>query len=121
MVNERIGSLAWLRKRIEQADTDLLREMVQMMAEALMSAEVDAKCGAPYHQPSADRVNRRNGYRGRRWDTRLGTIELEIPKLRKGSYFPAWLLEPRRRSERALVQVVTECYVHYSVHWGWKG
>ena len=58
-----------------------------------------------------DRINRRNGYRERRWDTRVGTIELDIPKPRKGSYFPDWLLQPRRRSERALVQVVTECYV----------
>ena len=57
----------------------------------------------------ADRINRRNGHRERRWDTRVGTIELDIPKLRKGSYFPDWLLQPRRRSERALVQVVTEC------------
>jgi len=81
------------------------------MAETLMSAEFDARCGAPYRRPSADRVNRRNGYRERRWDTRVGTIALDIPKLRKGSYFPDWLLEPRRRSERALVQVVTECYV----------
>ena len=111
MVKERIVSLAWLRKHIEQADTDLLREMVKTMAEPLMSAEADAKCGAPYHRPSADRVNRRNGYRVRRWDTRVGTIDLDIPKLRKGSYFPEWLLQPRRRSERALVQVVTECYV----------
>jgi transposase-like protein len=111
MVKERIGSLAWLRKRIEQADTDLLREMVKAVAETLMSAEVDAKCGAPYHRPSVNRVNRRNGYRARQWGTRVGTITLEIPKLRKGSYFPEWLLEPRRRSERALVQVVTECYV----------
>jgi len=111
MVKERVGSLAWLRKRIEQADADLLREMVKTMAETLMSAEVDARCGAPYRRPSADRVNRRNGYRERRWDTRVGTITLDIPKLRKGSYFPGWLLEPRRRSERALIQVVTECYV----------
>ena len=61
MVKERIVSLTWLRKQIEQADTDLLREMVKTMAESLMSAEADAKCGAPYHRPSADRVNRRNG------------------------------------------------------------
>ena len=111
MVNERIAGLAWLRKQIEQADSDLLRAMVKVVAEALMSADADAKCGAAYHQPSAARVNRRNGYRERRWDTRVGTIELEIPKLRKGSYFPDWLLQPRRRAERALVQVVAECYV----------
>jgi transposase-like protein len=76
-----------------------------------MAAEASAVCGAPYRQPSTDRVNRRNGYRERRWDTRAGTINLAIPKLRKGSYFPDWLLAPRRRAERALMQVVTECYV----------
>jgi putative transposase len=111
MVRDRVGSLSWLRKRIEDADTDLLREMVKAVTEVFMSAEASAVCGAPYRQPSTDRVNRRNGYRERRWDTRVGTIDLAIPKLRKGSYFPEWLLEPRRRSERALVQVVTECYV----------
>src|SRR5207237_7052707 len=77
----------------------------------LMSAEADALCGAPYGERSADRVNRRNGYRERDFDTRAGTIELLLPKLRQGSYFPGWLLEPRRRAERALVAVVAECYV----------
>jgi len=103
--------LEWLRKQLEEADTDLLREMVRTFVQALMSAEADAVCGAPYGERSGDRVNRRNGYRPRRWDTRVGTIDLEIPKLRRGSYFPSWLLEPRRRAERALVQVVAECYV----------
>ena len=111
MVRDGVGSLGWLRKRIEDADTDLLREMVKAVAEVFMSVEASAVCGAPYRQTSADRVNRRNGYRERRWDTRVGTIDLAIPKLRKGSYFPDWLLEPRRRAERALMQVVTECYV----------
>jgi len=111
MVKDRVDSLRWLRKRIEDADTDLLREMVKAVTEVLMSAEASAVCGAPYRQPSVERVNRRNGYRERRWDTRVGTIDLAIPKLRKGSYFPDWLLEPRRRAERALMQVVTECYV----------
>jgi len=111
MVRDRVGGLAWLRKRIEDADTDLLREMVKAVAEVFMSAEASAVCGAPYRQPTADRVNRRNGYRERRWDTRVGTIDLAIPKLRKGNYFPDWVLEPRRRAERALMQVVTECYV----------
>lgn len=81
------------------------------MAEMLMGADVDSRCGAPYRQSSTDRVNQRNGYRERRWDTRVGTIDLAIPRVRRGSYFPDWLLEPRRRAERALVQVVTECYV----------
>ena len=94
MAKERIGSLAWLRKRVEEADTDLLREMVKVMAEMLMSAEVDSMCGAEYGERSPERVNQRNGYRARRWDTRAGTVNLEIPKLRKGSYFPSWLLAP---------------------------
>jgi putative transposase len=96
---------------LESASPDLLRAMVKSFAEALMSAEADALCGAAYGQPSADRVNYRNGYRERRWDTRAGTIELEIPKLRAGSYFPEWLLERRRRSEQALVSVVATSYL----------
>ena len=97
--------------QIEVADRDLLAEMVKAVVEALMGAEADSLCGVPFGVSSPERVNRRNGYRLRRWDTRVGSIELAIPKLRKGSYFPGWLLEPRRRSERALVQVVTECYL----------
>ena len=111
MVDETMDGLAWLRKQVEQADTDLLREMVRIFAERLMGEEVDAICGAPYGERSEERVNRRNGYRARPWDTRTGTISLAVPKLREGSYFPDWLLEPRRRAERAFVQVVTECYV----------
>jgi putative transposase len=88
-----------------------LRAMVQTFAEALMGAEADAICGAPYRQPSEERVNYRNGYRQRRWDTRAGTIELAIPKLRQGSYFPEWLLERRRRSEHALISVVATSYL----------
>jgi putative transposase len=93
------------------ASPDLLRAMVQTFAEALMGADADALCGAPYGQPSADRVNYRNGYRQRRWDTRAGTIDLAIPKLRAGSYFPEWLLERRRRSEQALISVVATSYL----------
>lgn len=100
-----------LRNRLAESDTDSLREMVQFMAESLMGAEADSLCGAGYGARSDDRVNSRNGYRHRRWDTRAGTIELGIPKLRQGSYFPEWLLEPRKRAERALTQVVAECYV----------
>jgi putative transposase len=96
---------------LESASPDLLRAMVKSFAEALMSAEADALCGAAYGQPSADRVNYRNGYRERRWDARAGTIELEIPKLRAGSYFPEWLLERRRRSGQALVSVVAASYL----------
>jgi len=101
----------WLRKRLEQASPDLLGAMVQDFAEALMSAEADALCGATYGERSPERVNRRNGYREREWDTRVGTIELAVPKLRAGSYFPEWLLQPRRRAEQALVSVIADCYL----------
>jgi putative transposase len=111
VVDTTMDGLAWLRKQVEQADTDLLREMVKVFAERLMAEEADAICGAGYGERSDERVNRRNGYRGRAWDTRAGTLELALPKLREGSYFPDWLLEPRRRAERAFVQVVAECYV----------
>src|SRR5919201_6952149 len=103
--------LGWLRKHLEVADTDLLREMVLGFVQALMSAKADAACGVALGERSAERVNQRNGYRERRLDTRVGTLELAIPKLRQGSYYPDWLLEPRRRTERALVAVVAECYV----------
>jgi putative transposase len=96
---------------LEQASPDLLRAMVKTFSEALMGAEADVLCGAPYGQPSEDRVNYRNGYRDRRWDTRAGTIELAIPRLRQGSYFPEWLLERRRRSEQALISVVATSYL----------
>jgi putative transposase len=98
-------------EKLEQASPDLLRAMVQAFAQALMGAEADGICGAPYGQPSEERVNYRNGYRERRWDTRAGTIELAIPKLRQGSYFPDWLLERRRRSEQALISVVATSYL----------
>src|SRR5690349_25158430 len=90
------------------ASPDLLRAMVKTFADALMSAEADALCNAEYGQVSDERVNHRNGYRPREWDTRAGTVELAIPKLRSGSYFPAWLLERRRRAEQALISVRSE-------------
>ena len=95
--------MSWLRKQLEEADVDLLREMVSAFVTALMGAEADAVCNAAYGEKNPDRVNSRNGYRPRTWDTRAGTIELAIPKLRQGSYFPEWLLEPRRarRARRA--------------------
>jgi len=101
----------WLRKQLEQTSPDLLRAMVQEMAEALMGAEVDALCGARYGERSPERVNRRNGYRERDWDTRVGSIELAVPKLREGSYFPDWLLQPRRRAEQAFVSVIADAYL----------
>ena len=85
--------------------------MLKTFAEALMSAEADAVCGAGYGERSEERANTRNGYRSRGWDTRAGSIELAMPKLREGSYFPDWLLERRRRAESALVTVVATCYL----------
>ena len=111
MVMDKINTLGWLRKHLDEAGPDLLREMLKAMVETLMGAEADSICGAEYGEVSPERVNSRNGYRDRRWDTRVGSIPLAIPKLRKGSYFPDWLLEPRRRAERSLIQVVTEAYV----------
>ena len=87
MVENTMDTLSWLRKRLEQASLDLLREMVQGFAEALMGAEADALCGVAYGERSPERANTRNGYRERVWDTRVGTIELALPKLREGSYF----------------------------------
>jgi len=111
VVSSSMNPVGWLREQLETADVDLLREMVRTFAEALMGAEVEAICGAGYGEVSQERVNRRNGYRDREWDTRVGTIDLAIPKLRSGSYFPSWLLEPRRRAEQALVQVIADCYL----------
>jgi len=102
---------AWMAEQLSQASPDLLRQMVQIFAEALMSADADAVCGAGYGQRSPDRRNTRNGYRWRGWDTRAGSIELAVPKLREGSYFPDWLLERRRRAESALVSVVATSYL----------
>jgi len=102
----------WIRKGFEEHGNDLLREMVAVFAQMMMSADIDSACGAAYGSRTPERVNRRNGYRSRSWDTRVGSIELEIPKLREGSYFPDFLLQPRRRAERALVSVVAESYVN---------
>jgi putative transposase len=100
-----------LSEHLERAEPDLLRSLLQTFVEALMGAEADALCGAPYGTRSPERTNSRNGYRPREWDTRAGTIDLAIPKLRAGSYFPDWLLERRRRAERALTTVVATCYL----------
>jgi len=98
-------------EQLQQAEPDLLRSMLTAFVQALMSAEADAQCGAEYGSRRPDRTNRRNGYRHREWDTRAGTIELAIPKLREGSYFPDWLLERRKRAERALISVVATSYL----------
>jgi putative transposase len=110
-VPKSVDPVGLLREQLESASPDLLRAMVKTFAEALMSAEVDVVCGAPYGQRSGERVNSRNGYREREWDTRAGTIDLAIPKLRQGSYFPDWLLQHRRRAEQALVSVVATSYL----------
>jgi transposase-like protein len=101
----------FMAEHLERAEPDLLRSLVKTFVEALMGAEADAVCGAPYGARSPERVNSRNGYRAREWDTRAGTIAVGIPKLREGSYFPDWLLERRRRAERALTTVVATCYL----------
>ena len=111
MIDNNMDALAWLRKQLDGDENDLLREMVREFAQRLMAAEVDALAGASWGEVTPERVNHRNGYRQRPFDTRVGSIELAIPKLRRGSYFPDWLLDPRRRAEKALVSVVAECYV----------
>src|SRR5262244_3546453 len=100
-----------LRALLEKSsDVDLLREMIGFAAQRLMELEVGGLTGAGHGERSADRINHRNGYRDRDWETRAGTVELRIPKLRKGSYFPAFL-EPRRVAEKALAAVVQEAYI----------
>ena len=111
MVEHTMDVSGWLRKQLEEASPDLLRAMVKEFAEALMSADADVLCGAGYGERSPERLNRRNGYRGRDWDTRVGSIELAVPKLREGSYFPDWLLQPRRRAEQAFVSVIADAYL----------
>ena len=101
-----------LRMLLEKSsDADLLREMIGFTAQRLMELEVEGLTGAAHGERSPDRINQRNGYRDRAWETRAGTVELHIPKLRKGGYFPVFL-EPRRLAERALAAVVQEAYVH---------
>ena len=89
---------------------DFLREALRVLVDGITDAEVSAQIGAQHGERSPERVTYRNGYRNRTWDTRVGTMEWHIPKLREGSYFPS-LLEPRRRSERALLSVIQQAYV----------
>jgi putative transposase len=107
MTDEMMNLRALLEK---SSDADLLREMVGFAAQRLMELEVEGLTGAAHGARDPERINHRNGYRDRDWETRAGTVELRIPKLRRGSYFPAFL-EPRRMAEKALAAVVQEAYV----------
>src|SRR5215217_8616914 len=110
-VRSSIDPARLLEEQLAQASPDLLRELLGTFINTLLSAEADAVCGADYGQSSPERVNSRNGYRHRDFDTRAGTLDVAIPKLRQGSYFPEWLLERRKRAERALTSVVATCYL----------
>ncbi len=100
-----------LGQAVGDASPDLMRHLLGTVINALLSAEADAVCGAEWGQASPERTNQRNGYRHRELDTRAGTIDVAIPKLRQGSYFPDWLLERRKRAESALISVVATCYL----------
>jgi transposase-like protein len=106
-----IDPARFLHEQLESASPDLLRQMLTVFIDALMSADADAACGAPYGTSSPERINVRNGYRPRDFDTRAGTLQVAIPKLRSGTYYPDWLLERRRRAEAALTSVVATCYL----------
>jgi putative transposase len=107
MTEDKIALRALLEKG---SDATFLREMIGFAAERLMQIETEGLCGAAPGERTADRRNQRNGYRDRDWETRAGTVELRMPKLRRGSYFPAFL-EPRRMAEKALTAVVQEAYI----------
>jgi putative transposase len=100
-----------LGQALSDASPDLMRHLLGAVINSLLSADADSVCGAEYGVTSPDRVNSRNGYRHRELDTRVGTIDVAIPKLRAGSYFPEWLLERRKRAEAALISVVATCYL----------
>jgi len=100
-----------LGEALADASPDLMRHLLQTMINALLSADADAVVGAGWGRPSPDRATHRNGYRHRDLDTRAGTIDVAIPKLRSGTYFPEWLLERRKRSEAALITVIADCYL----------
>jgi transposase-like protein len=110
MATSSMDITSFVGKLLEQDDVDALREGVRVLAQAVMETEVSSQIGAAPYQRSSERIAYRNGYRTRRWDTRVGTIELKIPKVSSGAYFPS-LLEPRRRAEKALHAVVVEAYV----------
>ena len=100
-----------LGEALADASPDLMRSLLQTMINALLSADAEAVVGAEWGRPSPSRVSQRNGYRHRDLDTRIGTIDVAVPKLRTGTYFPEWLLERRKRAESALITVVADCYL----------
>ena len=100
-----------LGEALSEASPDMMRSLLQTMINTLLSADADAVVGAEWGKPSPDRTARRNGYRHRDLDTRVGTIDVAVPKLRQGTYFPEWLLERRKRAESALITVVADCYL----------
>ena len=106
-----IDPARFLNEQLSQASPDLMRELLTTFVNALLSAQADAVCGAGYGERSSERVNSRNGYRHRDLDTRMGTLDVAVPKLREGSLYPDWLLERRKRAERALTSVVATCYL----------
>jgi transposase-like protein len=101
---------SFVGKLLKEDDSDILREGIQALAQMIMDVEVSSKVGAGHYERSENRTAYRNGYRTRAWDTRGGTVELKVPKITVGSYFPS-LLEPRRRAEKALHAVIVEAYV----------
>jgi transposase-like protein len=107
----RLEAGEFLHEQLAQASPDLMRGLLTTFVNALLGAEADAVCGAAYGSKSPERTNSRNGYRHRDLDTRMGTIDVAIPKLRSGTYFPEWLLERRRRAEAALTSVIATCYL----------
>jgi transposase-like protein len=106
----RMALAALLRKLDLEDDVDFLREGVRVLAQALMELEVSQQVGAERHERTPSRTGQRNGYRARQWDTRVGSIELQVPRVRDGGFIPS-LVEPRKRAEQALVAVVQEAYV----------
>src|ERR671933_773558 len=111
MADELRMALAEVLRKAGVEQPDFLREGVRVLAQELMELELAEHVGAERHERSPERTGYRNGYRERPWDTRVGTLELQVPRVRDGSFYPS-LLEPRKRTERALVAVVQEAYVH---------
>ncbi len=100
-----------LGEALSDASPDLMRSLLQTVINALLSADAEAVVGAEWGKPTPTRSAQRNGYRHRELDTRIGTIDVAVPKLRTGTYFPEWLLERRKRAESALITVVADCYL----------